>query len=408
MERKKICLMLAFLAASFLLPAPLTAQTALPIIKSLGDLNEGNRHLQLMVDGEYFFLDAENGMPIAKGYTVTGFRLTPTLVYGINERAQIRLGFNAVAFAGLDSLYHLRPVFSLVYRPTRWLRLVAGTIYGGRHHNLGAPAYDPTRMIFHPQEEGLQIVTNTRRWNSDTWLDWHHYLTPWTPDQEQFTMGSRHEIVLVNSFFDEVLYESDRIADNKTRCFVMSVPLHFVADHRGGEVKTIDTNTVTTFNERAGIRLFFDKYDIAKTRYGSLTIDLPFYFYHLEDKELDNGGWAFYPTVGYEFKKENREGDVLRSWSLTAGYWHGDHYFSAHGSPQFWSIYPYSALHIPSAVRAVAAEQRDMLTLSFGFSHEFKGIDLGFKVDAYHDFDMKETDFLFGFTVGFKERFKLF
>ena len=142
------------------------------------DLVHNCRHLSLDVDANGFFLDAEYATPFAKGYSVAGFRLSPTLVYGINERAQLSVGLNASAFAGLDSLYRLRPTLSLLYKPTRWLTLVAGTLYGSHTHRLDAPVYDPSRWIFNYQEDGLQILTRTNRWCSDTWLDWTHYLTP--------------------------------------------------------------------------------------------------------------------------------------------------------------------------------------------------------------------------------------
>ncbi|MBR3828307.1 MAG: hypothetical protein IKJ40_03285 [Bacteroidales bacterium] len=132
------------------------------------ELIQGCRHLTLDIDATGFFYDAEYVTSMAKGYTVAGFRLSPALAYGINERAQLRIGFNATAFAGLDSLYRLRPTLSLVYAPTQWLTLVAGTIYGSHTHRLDAPVYDPSRWIFNYQEDGLQILTKTKIWNSDT------------------------------------------------------------------------------------------------------------------------------------------------------------------------------------------------------------------------------------------------
>ena len=137
---------------------------------------------------------------IAKGFTITGFRLAPTLNYGINHRSRLRAGMDLTLFAGMDSLYSVRPILSLIYMPTRWLLITAGTINGGYHHDLGLPAYDPARWITNPVENGLQIETDTRLWNSDTWLDWEHYLKPWTPDQERFTMGSRHEFSVFRSY----------------------------------------------------------------------------------------------------------------------------------------------------------------------------------------------------------------
>lgn len=380
------------------------------------DMVRGCRHLSLDVDATGFFYDAEYATPFAKGFSVAGFRLSPALAYGINERAQLRVGFNATAFAGLDSLYRLRPTFSLIYTPAKWLTLVAGTIYGGNTHQLASPVYDPARWIYNYQEDGLQILTKTSIWSSDTWLDWQHYLTPWTPDQEHFTMGTSHT-------FNAFKYVKSDTMTNFSKTFMgpciitnykrnsiwaIDIPTHFFASHRGGEVKTIDTNTVTTFNERIGLRLSHTKAINFQTR-RRIVLDLPFYFYHLEDHTLDNGGKAIYPTLSYEWIHPNIVKMTDLALRATAGFWHGDHYFSAFGSPLFWSANAYSALHIPASPSlAEATDIRNILTLTISAEHEFKGLNLGLQVDALYDLDLRKTDLLFGFYMRFREKFILF
>ncbi len=375
------------------------------------DLVHNCRHLSLDVDANGFFLDAEYATPYAKGYSVTGFRLSPALVYGINERAQLSVGLNASAFAGLDSLYRIRPTFSLLYKPTQWLTLVAGTLYGSHTHRLDAPVYDPSRWIFNYQEDGLQILTHTKRWISDTWLDWQHYLTPWTPDQERFSMGTKHTLLLFSNITNHIEHnpEGGEIAKSYTNGWEITLPAHFLASHRGGEVKTIDTNTVTTFNERIGLQASFLWGNNIQSKYNILTFDLPLYFYHLEDNTLDHGGNAFYPTLAYEYHRPMH--DERRGWSLraVAGFWHGDHYFSAFGSPLFWSANAYSALHIPASPNlANATDIRNILTFTLSAEHEFKGLNLGLQIDALYDLDLRKTDLLFGFYMRFKEKFLLF
>lgn len=380
------------------------------------DLVQGCRHLTLDLDATGFFFDAEYATPFAKGYSVVGFRLSPALAYGINEKAQLRVGFNATMFAGLDSLYRLRPTFSLIYAPTKWLTLVAGTIYGSNTHQLAMPVYDPARWIYNYQEDGLQILTKTNIWSSDTWLDWNHYLTPWTADQERFTMGTRHNFKIINIVKRKEWHDSAKpisgpcifINHNSEKNFKIEIPTHFIASHRGGEVKTIDTNTVTTFNECIGLRFNYSK-KLEDRLYYSLSLDLPIYFYSLEDNTLDNSGKAFYPTLSYEWTHWNKYQMTDFAIRAVAGFWHGDHYFSAFGSPLFWSANAYSALHIPaSSSLAGATDIRNILTLTFSAEHEFKGLNLGLQVDALYDLDLRKTDLLFGFYMRFKEKFLIF
>lgn len=391
------------------------------------DLQQQSQHLLLDIDATGFFFDAEYATPMAKGYSVVGFRFSPTLTYGINERAQLRIGIHADLFAGLDSLYKLRPTLSLVYMPSDWLTLVTGTIYGSHSHRLDAPVYDPSRWIYNYQEDGLQILTSTRFWQSDTWLDWSHYLTPWTADQERFTMGSQHVV----SFFEYTKSTgyprppccATRIAMHDTmnrdtlvafvgdcfrpeqQSFNIDIPFHFIASHRGGEVKTIDTNTVTTFNERIGVRL---QYTSNKKHTHRFTLDLPFYYYHLEDKDLDNGGKGFYPVLTYEYKSIERNERKGCRLLASAGWWHGDHYFSAMGSPMFWSVNAYSAQHMPASAATVSADIRNILTFRCAFEHEYKKLNLGLQFDALYDLDLNKTDLLVGFYMRYNESFRLF
>lgn len=362
-------------------------------------LASGNKRMALELDAEAFFYDAEYSTPLAKGYTVTGFRFSPTLTYGINERTQLRMGLNTILFAGLDSIYLIRPALSLVYAPTDWVQFIAGTIFGATNHHLDAPLYDPSHQYLHYPEEGLQIVTTTNRWNSDTWLDWSHYLTPWTPDQERFTVGTNHNINLL---------QISHSSNSSDKSFHVDIPLLFLAAHRGGEVKTIDTNTVTTFNEKTGLRFVYHSSNSVKPLSHTITLSLPFYLYHLQHSTLDHSGKAFYPSLSYlclikgKPHNANNSDTKLRA---TVGYWYGDHFFSDRGNPSFWSANTYTRLHIPhTSGLATAPDIRNMMTLSASIEHNFKGLDIGLCIDAYMDIDMKENDYFFGFFMRINER----
>lgn len=349
--------------------------------------------ISLLLDAEGFFFDAEYGTPYAKGYTVTGFRLSPTLVYGINKKAQLRVGLNAMMFAGLDSLYKLRPTLTLLYQPASWLTFIAGTLLDNNHHQLPAPVVDPARHIYNYQEDGIQILTKTKIWQSDTWLDWTHYLTPWTPDQEFFTMGTKHSL--------RILHLTGSPLPANYRDFSLYIPFHFLADHRGGEVKTIDTNTVTTFNENVGLRFEYS-FGTDREKPSSIVLNLPVFFYHLEDTELDHPGKAFYPSLTLSVLRS-----PLSALRLSLGYWHGDHYFSAHGSPLFWSANSYSRLHMPASSSYVDADIRNLITYSLSLEHSFKEVTLGLKVDALHDLDLKNNDFIFSFFLRHNGQLKI-
>ncbi|MBO4307427.1 MAG: hypothetical protein J5848_03860 [Bacteroidales bacterium] len=366
------------------------------------------RHLTLELDAAGFFYDVEYQLPMAKGFTVTGFRLTPTLAYGINERAQLRVGMDATMFAGLDSLYRFRPTFSLLYMPAPWMQIVAGTLIGSQHHLIGNAVYDPSRWIYNYREDGLQITTATNIWESDTWLDWNHYLWPWTADQERFTMGTRHQFDILK-FSKESYGEHVTFEEKYSQLGLVSIPFHFIACHRGGEVKTIDTNTVTTFNESVALRFDYIFSNTDKSNSNHIRLDFPILFYHLEDKSLDNSGRSFHPTIGYEFAHIDRDEGKGISIKAIAGYWYGEHYFSTMGNPTFWSINNYSALHMATGANQTSgADIRKMLTLNIALEHEFKGLNLGLNVLAYHDIILGKNNFIFAFYMRYRGKFLIF
>lgn len=396
---------------------PLLFIAITPLITRAQSLSDSSSHalgnMSIAVNAEGFFFDAEYGTPFAKGYTVTGFRLSPTLVHDINERAQLRVGFNAMMLAGLDSLYNLRPALTLIYQPASWLTFVAGTLLDGNHHQLPAPVTDPSRYYLNYQEDGIQILTNTKIWKSDTWLDWMHYLTPWTADQERFTMGTKHELTIIShakpdSMPSNFVHLSElRSISYSTsgQSVKVSIPTHFIANHRGGELKTIDTNTVTHFNERVGLHFEYSIINLLNSN--TITIDVPFFFYHLDSK-VDHGGNAFHPSLSYFWSHYAlNQKDDNSTVMVSLGYWHGNHYFSPYGSPLFWSINSYSRQHIPFATSRPDTDIRNLLTGSISFEHIFKEVAIGLRVDALHDLNLNTNDFVFSFFLTYKGHFKI-
>ena len=428
---KKTILLISF---SALLYVVASAQISVASAQIPNDscLMKNNGHLNLDIDAEAFFFNAEYGTPFVKGFTVPGFRLSPTLVYGINEHAQLRVGFNAMMIAGMDSLQSFRPTLTLLYKPTHWLAFVAGTLQDkyqssifSSHHGLPYPVNDPARHYLNYQEDGIQIVTDTRLWKSDTWLDWRHYLVPWTPDQELFTMRSKHEFVLLNrsrlntSISTAMPLSGPCITTEyyTQQYFRVLVPCFFIANHRGGELKTIDTNTVTHFNEQVGLRFEYEKDN--GYRYHKLALDFPMLFYHLDSK-VDHGGNAFYPTLSYRWSKslktdlQSSNTDSRLSIFNSLGFWRGNHFFSPLGSPLFWSANSYSSQHMYASVAADIqsgdypnADIRNLLTYTLSFEHQFKGVALGLQVDYLHDFDLSTNDFIFSFFIKYNGHFGL-
>ena len=369
------------------------------------DLTNYNHHLYLDIDATGFFYNVENQLPFAKGYTAPGIRFSPTLIYGLNDRTLLRAGVNATLIAGCDSIHELRPILSLTYMPSQHLTLVAGTLYGSTDHRLDMPLYDPQRWIYHRLEEGIQIVTRYNHWRSDTWVDWWHYLVPNTADQEYFTFGSDHTFNIFSSktnTFNQIIYPPDTAdptwAYLQSSGWTLNIPATFLAHHRGGELKTIDTTTLTHFNERIGLRcghrVARQYVDHSYSRQWSL--DVPVYFFHLSTHSAN--GYAFYPSTTFEWQHQRGFQELLIL--AQCGYWHGNGYQSYFGLPSFNS----TALLAPTA----DARVRNMITFGLSAEHTYRqNTQVGLSAQLFYDLAFKQLDFTIGLYLRGKQKVKI-
>ena len=385
LDYRRISILLMTLA---LAAAPLLAQTSDAASSQGRAADAQDDRLAFDLDATTFVRDAEFFLPYVKGYTACGFRLTPSLCYKANGRTRLRGGVMLTGVAGTQGLWKVEPVFAIDYTPRPWLTLTMGTIEGSTAHLLGEPMYDKERWFYDYKEDGMQVRTSTRRWQSDTWLNWEHFLEPWTADQERFTLGSRHEFVLLGE-------EEDR--------WYLSVPLAFMGSHRGGQFSTLDTCIETLFNESVGLEAQLPVADRAVLR-----ADMPFYFFQNNSPEQHTAfsdGWGCHPRLTFSFSTQ-----PIRSWwqrpveaghrfELGIGYWYGHHYQSARGSYMYQGVSWFDT--------AFCAPERHLLTVSVDYEHEFEAITFAIDATAYYDPDCRKADFVFGVVLRFKQRFAI-
>ena len=324
--------------------------------------------------GSAFIRDAEFFMPFAKGYTASGFLFEPTAMLTLSKDFSVRGGVRMLGVAGTDGLYRWAPIFSIYYCPNDFMQITMGTLDVSHGHFAGDPIYDPERWYFDYQENGLQILNYTSHWIGDTWVDWEHFLEPWTPDQERFTLGS-HQIVMLNTFGSD---------------FNIWIPLVFSGSHRGGQFSTLDTCIETLFNESIGIQAIWN------STHGERRIMVPLYFFQNKSPQGEQhtpftNGWGAYPQLSLTLRNQKNEA------CITLGYWYGDHYLSARGG----RLYDSYGWFKPQAVSPI----RRMITAKVEWVN--KPLRWGtFAMDAigYYDWDLKAFDFTIGMKLSFEQR----
>lgn len=289
--------------------------------------------LMLDVEGLCFFQDNEFDGTVQKGYTLPGFRVSPRLAYAPRPDLRLEAGLHALVFDGANkypnyafhdiarwkgaqyqSGAHLLPFLRATARLSA-LTLVLGHLYGGEHHGLILPMYNPETLLSADPEAGAQLLVRTRRWRLDVWVDWQSYIFEADRHQEAFTLG---------------LTQALRLGGEGEGGWRFSLPFQLLAQHRGGEqdLSSLNLGVQTLVNASLGLK--------ARRRFARG-------FFHTLEAEAHLLGayqqagklWPFTSGAGLWAGVAAERG---RSWRLRAGVFHAARFAPLYGSPFFGTL----------------------------------------------------------------------
>ena len=141
-----------------------------------------------------FLRDAEYFLPYMEGYTAAGFLMKPAFSYQHDQTLRATVGVHLTGIAGDHvGIHKVSPIVTLEYAPTKWLKIVGGTLDGNLAHKLYEPMFDFDRYFYKHKEDGLQAFAHTAHWNSEIWCDWEDFITIGADWQEKFTFGWTNE-----------------------------------------------------------------------------------------------------------------------------------------------------------------------------------------------------------------------
>ncbi len=272
-----------------------------------------------------FFVDNEASGEKTFGYTLPGFRLTPTLSYSLGQiylEAGVSLlryhGANrypCITYANLPtwqgyqflSGVHLMPYFRVLWQLNPQWSIVFGNIDNRNSHLLGEPLYNVENTFASDPESGLQTKFHSRFHSMDLWLNWQSFAFLGDIHQEAFTLGYSSQSRV--PFYRENLW--------------LEIPLAALAQHLGGENLSGDFDVCSWVNLSAGAKLMFR---LPNDFRAALACDLLYY------KQLSGGayypfeqGWALYPYL--ELSHE--------SLKIKFAYFDSEDFVSLLGSPHF-------------------------------------------------------------------------
>lgn len=271
-----------------------------------------------------FFVNNEYKGERVSGYTLPGFRFTPTLSYSLNKNIFIEAGVSLLHYWGANkypnfvysnlpsweaSQYqngvHAMPFFRAMWYIDKSVSFSFGNIDYRNCHLLSEPLYNIENTFSGDPEMGLQLNVNTKRFKGDLWLNWQTFIFNNDYHNETFCLG---------------LATQTKIISNQK--FVLTLPLNAIVQHLGGE------NNLTNVKVHSWANLSFGlKSDILFNNNFSL------YFGgdYLKYKQLTGNimpfkdGFAQFYYIGAKFKKVN----------LKLAYYDSEDFVSLLGSQHF-------------------------------------------------------------------------
>lgn len=326
----------------------------------------------LDIDATTYFRDAEYLSPFCTGSTYPGFRLTPTLLYQPDSQFTIQAGIMLNCIAGVHGIYQWAPTLSIQYRPTPWISLAVGSFSTSSHH-LESPLISSERWFTTPTEGGFRLTTGLERWQSETWLDWEHFLVPWTEDQEIFNAGTVHQLTLFHSHTDNQLFLQGA----------------YLVRHHGGELTTLDTIVETIYNQMFSLNL---RHTLEPS--DTILIKLPIYFFqnpldgirstHYQD------GWGIHPQITLTTPLSTKN-----NWSLvsTLGFWRGHQWEAPLGDYLFQSV----SMYRPDAFDP----SRRMITFGAYLTQKKPQFQFQLETQLFYDIEYHNLDLLVGLFLKF-------
>ena len=330
---------------------------------------EKNGELSIEIDNVTFFKNNEYDGDIMKGYTLPGFWLNTKATYQPLTNIKLEAGVHTLYYYGTkryptyayrdiakwnpdsyQSGVRILPFFRAHIALSAHFDLILGNIYGGANHHLIEPLYNPELCLTADPESGAQILYKSRFFDADMWVNWESFIFRDDTHQEAFTFGL-----------------SSRIKYNNPQSKVhFYTPIQLLAQHRGGEIDTIQTSSVhTLMNAAIGVGVEWNtNYRILK----KITAEVNGMGYYQQAGNLwplDDGA-AWHASLAAH----------LSNFRIKMGYWKGNDFISLFGIPYYGAVSTVDETHV----------YVDRSTLYAGVEYNYtfgKGYTLGVDVDYY-------------------------
>lgn len=347
----------------------LASACAMPM-SAAGEHCDGGE-LSLDVDAKLFVRNDEFSL-MMKGYTLPGFRLTPTLSYTPASAVKISAGAYMLHYWGAsrypDGNYifipdysdrdnargvHALPYLSVQATAPCGVTFVLGNLLNHGSHGMLPQLYSRELGLTADPEAGFQVLS-TRAWcDFDLWLDWRSFIYNGSPYRENFFVGLSSRFKLNDESSGAHFY----------------APLQAMIEHRGGEIDTNEVPGVNTLTNGAlGVGVTIST-GYTSLRSVTLEADMLASYQQAGKAWPYDKGWAAYVHAGAD----------LYGIKATMGYYRAHRYMSVLGLP-LWGV-------VSTATPGMIV--KDPTTGIIGLEYEYEyahGFSIKADMQLYHMF----------------------
>ena len=266
------------------------------------------RDLSFIKNNEYFNL-------IADGYTLFGNRINPEIILDVHPNYDITAGMMLLKYYGHDDFTSAIPYFGLRIKDGRHTYYF-GKLSSEDNHHLSRALYDFERQLdARSIENGIEYRYYSTAWESDTWLEWEHFIQKYDDEREYINFGhySRYK--------------------HRTSKGEFYVPFQFYIHHRGGQINIRNKQTKGLNNAlvvaNAAIGAGYERNLNSKNTLG-IRLDAFYHFINSDNTEefVFDKGKAFQYRIYYYHE------NIM----VHLNYWDADKFVSSKGDDMFQSV----------------------------------------------------------------------
>ena len=333
----------------------------------------GGKNLDFVFEDLSFVKNNEYFNFIADGYTLLGNKLYTGVRLQPHSDYDIRVGADWIKYYGLNNFSYIIPSISLHLDKGKH-QFYFGRLDTGNNHDMPQQIYAFERLLdARSIENGLQHKYTGKRWQSDTWLEWEHFIFKNDKGRERLNFG----------------HHSDwhfPFSDN----LEMQIPVSLLLHHRGGQINR--HNQPSTYNSAIVVANFSSGlgFQYKLNQDTSLGIQYDFFVHSINSDNTEDFVFKTGKAHLFTFKVDYQQFEGKFS------FWQSRKYIAPKGDDMFQSLSRKTEIYFENNEQATvfagyAEPDRQLLYTSISYHKEMaRDLHLGFVTELYYQLNKGE------------------